>query len=496
MSASRERKKRLEQDQIPASEKEKKKLSEGIILAISIVLVLAVVFGGILIYRSYWRNATVLTVGDHKVSVKEFNYFFRGETTEMVNTYGSYLSFLGIDINVGLNHQTAAGATEDGEAQTWAAYFADSAMNAACAYYAVYDQAMANGFTLSDDARADIDKELSTLKTYASLYGMDEDDYVAAMFGSGCDIDGYEAYLELAYTYSEYLNSLTYTEEELSARYAQDPTEFDTVSFLLYRVSASEFVETDEEGNAAEVTDAERKQAKAAADEMVADFRAENDGVSEYDNYFKSEVENTVSEEAATWIFGGIEADTVKQFVVDDTYYVLKFISRSDNDYASVNALQIYIPNDSDEEDSTDDTTEEATAEEKLKAIREALASDASQENFEALVTEYSGSTISKGTLRTVTNEDMAKWFFEDKPAAGEYKEFTNEGGTYIVMFTGNDESYKDLLVTNALVNEWHDATIDAVTYEYDEERAMHANVDLVLSEVYNLSGSNSSLLG
>ena len=59
MSASRERKKRLVQEENPAPEKKtKKKLSEGVILAISVVLVLALVIGGILGYRAYWRNAS------------------------------------------------------------------------------------------------------------------------------------------------------------------------------------------------------------------------------------------------------------------------------------------------------------------------------------------------------------------------------------------------------------------------------------------------------
>ena len=53
MSASRERKKRLEQGKEPVIEtkKTKKKISEGWIFTISVILVVALVFGGIFGYN-------------------------------------------------------------------------------------------------------------------------------------------------------------------------------------------------------------------------------------------------------------------------------------------------------------------------------------------------------------------------------------------------------------------------------------------------------------
>ena len=97
MSASRERKKRIASEQPAAGQPAaKKKLSEGLLLAIAVFLVLAIVFGSIAIYRVYWRHATVLTVGEHEVSTVEFNFFFNSAVNELVNTYGSYLSLLEI----------------------------------------------------------------------------------------------------------------------------------------------------------------------------------------------------------------------------------------------------------------------------------------------------------------------------------------------------------------------------------------------------------------
>lgn len=75
----------------------KKKLSEGWIFAIIVILIPVIVFGVIFGVQASWRNATVVSVGDHKVSTTEFNYFYRGALNSIYSTYGSYISLLGID---------------------------------------------------------------------------------------------------------------------------------------------------------------------------------------------------------------------------------------------------------------------------------------------------------------------------------------------------------------------------------------------------------------
>ena len=103
MSASRERKKRMEQGTVPASvpQKKKKKLSEGWILAICVVLIVALVFGGVLGFRAYQHNRTVLTVGNHDVTVSEFNFFYYNRAYSVA----SYASTFGIDTSVSLKEQ-------------------------------------------------------------------------------------------------------------------------------------------------------------------------------------------------------------------------------------------------------------------------------------------------------------------------------------------------------------------------------------------------------
>ena len=109
MSASRERKKRMVESEQAApqqAKKTKKKLSEGWIFAIIVILIPVIVFGVIFGVQASWRNATVVSVGDHKVSTTEFNYFYRGALNSIYSTYGSYISLLGIDTSTPLDEQS------------------------------------------------------------------------------------------------------------------------------------------------------------------------------------------------------------------------------------------------------------------------------------------------------------------------------------------------------------------------------------------------------
>ena len=104
MSASRERKERANNKVVaqPVKKQETKKVSEGLILAISVVAILVAVFGTVLGIRFYQRNQVVMTVGDKEVTVREFNYFYN----QTASNFGNYASYLGIDTTKSVDDQT------------------------------------------------------------------------------------------------------------------------------------------------------------------------------------------------------------------------------------------------------------------------------------------------------------------------------------------------------------------------------------------------------
>ena len=173
----------------------------------------------------------------------------------------------------------------------------------------------------------------------------------------------------------------------------------------------------------------------------------------------------------------------------------MKFVSRTDNNYKTANYLQLYIKNDS-TDDSTTTTSGETkqTAAEKVAAVKESLEKDSSEENFKKLVSSYSdntNSTFTRATHKSVANQEVYEWLFNGKPAEGDYKVFETSSGTYAVLFQGYDKTCKDILVSNALTNEWFEALIKDVAYDYNADTAMHCHVDYALNTVYNLSSKS-----
>lgn len=513
MSASRERKKRAQQVVEPEvrQTKKTKKLSEGWVFTICIVLVLAVVFGSLFAYRAVQRNKTVLSVGGHDVSVKEFNYFYYS----LVSNVANYASYLGIDTTVGLADQNVptsavtymglfgldtdmlddAESTDEYYAVSWAQFFANAAMENAASVYAVVAEAEKAGYELDAEEYDEIDEEIESIRTYAEEAGYSLNSYIELVFGTGCNESGYRDYLEASHIASHYPNELTYTDAELSARYDEEPETFDRATYYGYVVRASEFQEstTDEEtGETIEPTDAERAEAKSAAEAMEKSFDLENESVNVYADYSKTSVSSSTNEEAAEWLFGEAEPGDTKLFASEDgnTYYVLQLLDKED--YNTYDLLYVYVKNDTASDDDEETEEVEMTAEEKIAAVKASVEADGSRENFESLVAEYSdGSTemleeAGRNSLSAMSRDALLWGAFEER-AEGDWGVFESTSGTYIVYYVGQGASLRHNNVTNQLRNDWYEEVTQAGidSCNYDEAAAMTAAVDRIL-------GSNS----
>ena len=503
MSASRERKKRQDSN-VPASvpeKKTKKKLSEGWILAISILLIVALVFGGIFGFRAYQRSRTVLTVGSHEVKVPEFNFFYNST----VSSFTSYASYLGIDTSTTLDKQNVTSnaltylsifgvdtsyladyqANEEGvyEDVTWAQVFASATKDTIVETDAIYNEAVAAGYTLDEEDLAEIDSEIEEIAGIATAQGEKPDELYARVFGDGCDEEGYRNYMIVVHTASHYPDSLSYTDAEITARYEQSPEDFDVVSFYLYTAKPSDYAETNEDGTTAEPTKEDKMAAKTDAEAMAKEFDLDDEKVTVCADYTKASVTSSYGEEAAAWIFdtASVNGENVKLFEKDDVYYVLKLAAKGD--YTSYNAIELSVAADPEELEEG-----ETTAAEKVAAIEASLEADGSEENFRALVQEYVGED-SDGSIENLMRNSMAgvskelfNWGLEEHKA-GDFASFETSSGTIFIYITGSGETHQAVSVSNKITNEWYENITEAARANcgYDEDAAMGGNVDLVM---------------
>ena len=249
MSASREKNKRREQiasGETPAAP-EKKGMSKGLkwtIGIICLVLVIAIVaFFSMLTSGYFAAHTTAATVGSHDLTPAEVNYFYREAYTTMSNQYGDMMSYI-IDSNTPLDEQYY----DEENGVTWADTFIEQGLDNAARMYAIYDEAVANGAALSDDDKTSIDATIENIRTYAPLYGYTSlNAYLTAQYGTGCNEKNFRAFLEmetLANNYSqEVYDKPVYTDDELEADYAADPSEYDTVDYRVFAVTDGLFDE-------------------------------------------------------------------------------------------------------------------------------------------------------------------------------------------------------------------------------------------------------------
>ena len=431
MSASSARKKRFEQANQPATEtkKKKKKLSQGWIFAIVICLIVAVLIGTVLVVRTVRNNRTVLTVGDHKVSVKEFNYFYNSTA----NNLSSYASYLGIETGKPLDEQyvTSNGASylglfgistdyladkeadEDGVYDvTWAQVIASAAKDNAISAYTVYNAAMADeNFEIDEHLQHEIDEQMDVMKGYADQNGESLNSLIKRVFGSGCNASGYRNYLKVTYVAAHYTGRV-YSDEEIAARFEQSPEDFAFATYYLYTASAASFEEevtepTDEEGNVIEPTEEN-------ADEPTEEEPAETE--------LNEEEETELAEEST-------DAEPVEEESEEPTEEETE-PTEEETEPA--------------EEETAEPTEDDGPSEEAKQKAEE--AAKAMEKNFN--VDDESVSIKTDNTRANVTSnatEEAAAWIF-DTAKDGDVKLFVNEEtNTYYVLKLINKDDYQTL---------------------------------------------------
>ena len=528
MSASASKKKRKDLDEQGLSpravaeqkaKEQKSKLTKNIlIVALAIVVCAAAVFGVVMLASrpSYDVKAPVVTVGEEKITVPVYNYMYSMAATNFYNSYSFFIQ-AGTPLSKQKNIM-GEGTMEDYMKQMTAANLKEI-LN-------VYAKAKQDGFKLSDEQQAQIDEELEHLEQDAKSYGFSSaDKYLAARFGADCNTDNYEEYLTLVTTYSAYASKLSDefkpSSEELNTAYEADKDNFDFVNFT-YKTTAAESTKVEAEPGRTSVNpDAETgteaatetpastetvytDEAKAAAKETAESYTKQMPEDATTTSYNKSTATSYLTEEIANWLFDAARKEgDVMVFARDseETYfYTVRFDSRDTNDYQRVNANIITIAKDkedankdSEKEDAEATKEETQTAEQKRDALIAAIQPGMSDEDFSKAVTalEYNGSTTAYA--RSYSNETIRDFLFDESRKDGDLlTDYEDDNYYYVVRYASKEEqSYRDLLVTNSLWTKFYEEISSVNEITVDEELLKNANTDLVFNAA-NQSQSQS----
>ena len=284
MSASNKKKLRKEQNAAAMSEKQKKERQEAKKLkaytwtfAIVMILVVAIVVGVVVtpLVDGWVRQLShAVTIGDHKLSTADLTYFYIDTISDYQQTvysqyyssFGSYWSImLGFDTSKPLNEQ------QYNTEKTWADYFMDKAIEDAKSVYALYDDAIANNYKLSDEDQASLDSYADTMELYAAYYGFSSTkSYLRNTYGNGASESSYLEYYKvcaLASSYlSDYADKLEYDNEDYRAYEKDKFHDYSTVSYVYYTLNYTSYLGEGTKGEDGKTTwtDEERDEARKA----------------------------------------------------------------------------------------------------------------------------------------------------------------------------------------------------------------------------------------
>ncbi len=544
MSASNKKKLRKEQEAVQltekqqAAQKEAKKtrlLTVAFVVCMAAILVVAIVIGvrqTISANGVMEKKTVALTVGDHQLSNVELNYYYMDAINSFISNYGSYAAMFGLDTTQPLDKQMY-----DADAgTTWADYFMESAEENARSVYALCDAAEDAGYTLSEDAKTNIDTTLSNMSFYATMYGYSKaDDYIQAIYGRGAGEKSYRAYCErgsLAQEYQQhYADSLSYTDEDLRAKESENFDAYSSFSFNTYYLSTSRFLTggtTDEDGKTT-YTDEEKsasvQAAEAAAKELTAQKYDSADALNEAIAKLSINADSTASSTANSNVLYASVSGTSRDWVADSArkvgdityipssssstdengketttvngYYVVYFVGRDDNLEPLSNVRHILAAFEGGTSDPNTNVTtysdeEKAAAKAEAEALLEEWKSgDATEDSFAALANEKSddGNGTTGGLYEDISRDSSFVPEFEDWAVAdhepGDTGIVETQYGYHVMYYSGDtDYSYRDYQIRNALrsadMEQWLTDTVEAL--EMTVGNTKYLKTDLVLS--------------
>lgn len=148
-------------------------------------------------------NDVVATVGDKKLTNAQLMLYYRSQTMDFINYYGSYLTNIGLDYTKPLNEQSCY--FEEFKDLTWQQYLLDASIKTWQNYQTMALLAEQNGFALSAAAEEQLAGFPEQLQKQAEQEEYESvDALLQDVIGAGCTLEQYMEFVRLAYLSSEY----------------------------------------------------------------------------------------------------------------------------------------------------------------------------------------------------------------------------------------------------------------------------------------------------
>lgn len=324
------------------ADKREEKIFKIVSVLVGILLVAAIAggIGSTIISRQNALHGTYITIGDRKVSKLEYDYFYNETVNNYINSYGSFLPYMGLDIN-----QDFADQAYD-ENMSWKDMFDQMTVQQMTQVFALADDARANGFKYDDTE----DYTLSTesFAQAAESAGVSVSEYYKNTFGQYATQSRVapfvkEEILAAAY-YNDLLKANAPSEEEIRNHYQENTQNYDKVDYrsFIFNADIPEDASDDDIAGAmddikkkAEAFMAERKAGgdfeelciKNSPEESKADYEDEDTEYSLKEGQNNSYIPSAIS----GWLYDDARKEGDIEVIESEDYhqyYVVEFLNR------------------------------------------------------------------------------------------------------------------------------------------------------------------------
>lgn len=493
-----ERKKRMAAEAKKSAKKKNPKVARAkkiagkvIAIVLSVVIALGAVYAVLNFFGVPQKVLPAAKIGDQKVSIAKYDYYYMEMYLNILNTVQSYNSQYGEGAGALYTGFDSTKAPEDqpydeeslgeiegfeGENPTWADFLRCNTLNSLQSYMAYAKMARDAGITLTEEETANIDQEIKSTRETAEQNDYSLNRFLTKYYGKGASEKLQREIMEeksLASKYAQQKNeelSNGITDEQIEAEYNENMANYALVSVSAFTVSAdtSSVAEdaTDEEKTAA--TNAAMEEAKKKADGYAAKVTSPETLLEQAKAYNTSATESSVKSEnvkpsdletaygtaAKDWILAsGRKVGDVT--VVESTggYSVLYLSALPHKDAAKpVDVRHILIQFESKTDDSGNTVAltdqEKETYLQKAHEVYDEYLKNPTEDHFAELAEKNSadsGSNTNGGLYEEVKVGDMVTefndWCFDPARKPGDTGIIETTYGYHIMYYVGNDHA-------------------------------------------------------
>lgn len=438
--------------------------------------------------------AVVAKIGDTKVSVGMFNYYY----SQIVSYYESYAGYGYFNLDTTKDYATQYTTDENGNKVSWKEFFENAVMDEIEANILYYDAAVKEGYTLTAKQQEAVNTQLDYFKEQASQQNTSLNDFLEENLGEYCTEDTVRTMLEqilIASTYKGVTkDSAEITDEEINKIFSENSQKYNTINYcsvsLAYDSSSEESKKKSDDlikSYMSKIKD--RDSLIALIPEIYKDF---------IDSQVKSvmESDSSVTKEKATeeaiktceqnidatlngsdepfdkaiidWLFSSdTKIGSVNYYVDKDTGYAYILLKTEeptllDDPTYSVRHILIQPQADgqdaSSEQQATEFTEEQwdAAKDKADKILEEYNNSDKTEKTFAQLAEKEStdtGSTAAgsyglygglyEGVVKGEMVEEFENWGFDKKRKYGDVEIVKSQYGYHIMFFVSQQPQYK-----------------------------------------------------